>query len=205
MEYLPKEILEPALQLYLKYGIKSITMDDVAKELGISKKTLYQQVEGKDELVKYAVRYFTEVEKLAIGKLQTTCTNAIEEIFAIGDFLSKYLINLNPVVLYDLKKYYPEAWKIFQEHKKNYVVSILIKNMQSGRKEGLYRADFDLEIIAYAYISKIEVMMDSELAPLENFNFPHIIKELQQYHIRGIASEKGLAYLKAASNGNKRK
>jgi TetR/AcrR family transcriptional regulator, cholesterol catabolism regulator len=190
-----QNILLKVRELYLKYGIKSITMDDVARELGISKKTIYQYVTDKDDLVGKFVGHEIELRQEEICNCFKTGFNAIEELFEISIFMNKLIRNQNPATEHDLKKYYPHHYqkmvKIRREGTFNYIYQNLIK----GKAEGLYRDDIDEEIISKLYISRVESIHLNDLFTVEEFTSLKLFIELLNYHIRGIATEKGIIVL----------
>jgi len=190
-----KNILEKVRCLYLKYGIKSITMDDVARELGISKKTLYQYVVDKTDLV-------TKVLDIELLKREGDFDisyykgdNAIEEMITVNDHVIKMLKEYNPSTAYDLKKYYPELYRKFYEarHKKMY--EWILNNLKRGKEENLYRQDINEEIIAKLYVYRNEVIIENDQFDLNEYTSPKFFIEVLIYHIRGIATEMGIEIL----------
>ena len=121
--------------------------------------------------------------------------NAIDELLAINEKVSEKLQSLQPAVMYDMKKHYPEAWALMENHKKCFVSDIVIKNINTGIQQGLYRENVNPEIVARIYITMIDKIFDAETFPSHQYTFATIHKEIARYHIRGIASEKGVKYL----------
>lgn len=190
-----KEIIESTLQLFMKLGIKSVTMDDVARHLGISKKTLYKLVEDKNDLVRKSLSFGCDIETIEIDKICNLSLNAIDESFEISNYVFKHIRSIHPSIVFDLQKYHPEAWKEFRENKKSQINQCYMNNIAKGIKEGLYRNDINGEIVTKFYTSRFEVMFDQELFPPDKFDPAETYLEIFRYHIRGIASEKGLEYL----------
>ena len=195
MEKNEKEIIESTLLLFMKLGIKSVTMDDVARNLGISKKTLYKYVEDKNDLVRKSLGYSSEMENTEICQLCDIEQNAIDEIFEISNYVFAHIRSVHPSIIFDLQKYHPEAWKEFSVAKTEKINQCYMDNIAKGIKEGLYRDDVNAEIITKFYASRFEVMFDQELFPSDKFEPAETYLEIFRYHIRGIASEKGLKYL----------
>jgi TetR/AcrR family transcriptional regulator, cholesterol catabolism regulator len=195
MEKSTNEILEKVSLLYQKYGIKSVTMDDVARELGVSKKTLYQNFSDKDDLVKKVIQLYISQQNVQFREITSLKLNAVDTLFAISRHVSQFLGGLNPSLTYDIKKYYPDAWNMLMEHKREHIFNNVISNIRQGIKEGYYRTDLNSEIVARLYVSRIEASMDQEMFPGSEFSPPMILKEIFSYHIRGIASKKGIEYL----------
>ena len=182
-------------ELYMKYGIKSITMDDVASELGISKKTLYQFVTDKDDLVGKFIDNEIALRQEEICKCFGIGFNAIEELFEISIFMNKLMHDQNPTTEYDLKKYYPQHYQKTVKARREGIYNYILLNLKKGIKEGLYRKDMNKEIIAKLYLSRSENTNLNELFTVEEFTSIKLFMELLTYHVRGIATEKGIIVL----------
>ncbi|MCX6326791.1 MAG: TetR/AcrR family transcriptional regulator [Bacteroidia bacterium] len=189
------KILIKTRELYMKYGIKSITMDDVARELSISKKTLYQFVADKDDLVgKFCENEIAQRQEELFNCFQIGF-NAIEEIFQISVFMHKLMRDQNPATDYDLKKYYPHHYQRIVETRRERMYNYILLNLKNGKKEGLYREDMDEIIIAKLYLSRTENVHFNELFSVEEFTSFKLFTELITYHVRGIATGKGITIL----------
>ncbi len=185
-----QHILETARKLFERYGIKSISMDDIAKELGISKKTLYQQVEGKQDLISQTVMLSMNEEEDLLEKISKNAENAIEEMRGIANYVLDFLNNLNPRLIFDLQKFYPESWSLIEEGHFRFIKKIITDNINRGKQEGLYRDEINTAIIADLYVSNskhfiIESMMKLDYPPADVFT------EMILYHLHGIMSDKG--------------
>ena len=200
-----KIILGKVRQLYMKYGIKSITMDDVARDLGISKKTLYQYVTDKDDLVGKFIDSEIEVRQEEICKCFRIGFNAIEELIEISVFMNKMMRDQNPATEHDLKKYYPQHYQKIEKTRREGIYKYIILNLKKGMKEGLYRNDINEEIIAKLYLSRSESIHINDLFTVEEFTSNKLFTELLAYHVRAIATEKGIIVLeeKIRALGNK--
>jgi AcrR family transcriptional regulator len=190
-----KNILMKVRERYMKYGIKSITMDDLANDLGISKKTLYQYVTDKDDLVGKFIENEIELRKEEICRCFKTGFNAIEELFEISLFMNKLIRDQNPATEHDLKKYYPHHYEKSVKARRDGVYNYILMNLKKGKKEGLYREDLNDEIIAKLYLSRSESIHLNDLFTVEEFTSLKLFVELLTYHIRGIASDKGITVL----------
>jgi AcrR family transcriptional regulator len=190
-----KNILIKVRELYRKFGIKSITMDDVARELGISKKTLYQFVTDKDDLVGKFIDYEIAVRQEEICKCFKIGYNAIEELFEISIFMNKLMRDQSPATEHDLKKYYPQHYEKAVKARRERMYDYILLNLKKGKKEGLYRDEMNEEIIAKLYLSRSENIHFNELFTVEEFTSSRLFRELLSYHVRGIASSKGITVL----------
>ena len=196
-----KNIMSKVRDLYKNYGIKSITMDDVARELGMSKKTLYQYVNDKEDLVDKFVESEISTRQEEICKCFKTGYNAIEELFEISVFMNRMMRERNPATEYDLKKYYPAQYQKIVKARREGTYSYLMLNLRKGKKEGLYRADMDEEVIAKLYLSRSENVHFGEIFTVSEFTSSQLFIELLKYHIRGIATEKGIIELENKIKG----
>lgn len=188
-------ILAEAGKVFMRLGIRSVNMDDIAQHLRISKKTLYQYVKDKNELVLKAVRGITDHHRSCILGICAQSYNAIDESFEITRFVATQVGQIHPSVHFDLQKYHPEAWDLLQSTERADIYKCIAENLRKGIKEGLYREDLDIDVIARIYISRFDVTFDGELFPSGKYRFEDVIWEMFRYHIRGIASDKGVKYL----------
>lgn len=194
MEKLNDILLKVAV-LFRKYGIKSITMDDIAREAGISKKTLYQYVTEKTELLNKVMESEMGRTKECFETVRAGGKNAIDELFLVNRFMVEMMKRYSPSFEYDLKKYYPEAHnKVLMARRKGMYDSVLA-NLIRGKEEGLYRAELNEEIITKLQISRLENMYTDVMFSINDYSTESIFKELFIYHLRGIANEKGIKYL----------
>lgn len=197
-----QQIMERVKDMFLTYGIKSISMDDISRDLGISKKTLYLYVTNKDDLVKKTMENHLENEKEALSAIVENSTHAIEEMFTIADYIRQHIRSMNHSVLYDLQKYYPASWQLYIDYKNNFVYNIIYNNIKNGIQDGLYRDDFNIDIITKIYNTRMETLIDQSIFPQSQYGLIEVHKELLHYHLRGIVSQKGLAYLEHQNDDN---
>jgi len=195
MEQKCQEMLEQVTRLFMQYGIRSLTMDDIARHLGISKKTLYQCFEDKAEMVELSMISHAEREAALVERIHSEAPNAIEEMFLIVQQVGQQLNDVHPSILFDLAKYYPKADRIFKDFKQKTIRSVIERNMRDGMAQGLYRDNLNPRIISGMYVGRIDVFFDRELFPPSETNPMQVYIETMRYHIRGIASEQGIAYL----------
>ena len=188
--------LERVEALFFRYGIKSLTMDDVAGELGISKKTLYQMVESKDDLVMKVLQHHTSREKSQCLNMASEASNAIEEILIVLDSNSQEMAQMKTNVINDLQKYHREGWLLIRNFHFDFVYKIIRENMMRGRKEGLYRENFDIDILAKLHLATAFNLFDEQIFPDGSTPRNVLFKEYMLHFLHGIISPKGLTYLK---------
>lgn len=190
-----EQILKQAEALFMKFGFKSITMDDVARELGVSKKTLYQYFSDKNDLVDQCVTaHLTEMEdccKSAHNKNQ----NAVEKMVEITQMLSESIRQVNPSAMFDLKKYFKPSWDKLDTHRRSFVHEYTVANIKQGKKEGIYHQDIDANHISLIYIHLINLLTDPDNFP-NNLDYSQMHIELVSYHMRSVCNQKGLEILK---------
>lgn len=184
-------ILEESEKLFFRYGVRRVTMDDVAKALGMSKKTLYQYYSDKDELVAEATRAHLERERIEFDDIFRNSENAIKSLFSISQCMRKSLSEINPTVLFDLKRYYPKSWEYWTEFKDQFIFKSVIENLKEGIKEGYFRPELNAEILANLRVMEIQILFDRESFPSEKFNFIEVQIQLFDHFVYGIATEKG--------------
>ena len=189
-------ILRKAEMLFMRLGLKSISMDDVARELGISKKTLYQFFQSKEDLVLQTIQRHQCTEAEDIKRICEASTDALKEMLDIARHVLVQFQQMSPSTVFDLKKYYPEAWRIVEQVQREHVYGILKANMERGIREGLYRNDFDTNIMARLYVGSVRWLLDEELFPHAQFHWAQLYREFIHYHLRGIVSQEGLKKLK---------
>lgn len=197
-----KKIIQQVSQLYLKYGIKSVTMDDVARELGVSKKTLYEHFNDKEDLVKKFILYSIENIEMRFNDANSKKFNAIDTLIEISKMITSFLGEFNPSISYDLQKYYPSIWKTIIDYKRDRVFENVKENLLQGKQEGLYRNDIIPDIISKIYVSRIEASMDFDYKAAGNISPSILYMELMKYHVFGIASAKGAEYFVKIINKN---
>jgi AcrR family transcriptional regulator len=188
-------ILQRVRSLYRKYGIKSVTMDDVSRELGISKKTLYQYVQDKDELVHKVVDLELSSQYHHLIESCKENLNAIEEIAEISYCINYMLKEFSAVTEHDLRKYYPDLYIRLRDVRRERILKFIQDNLVKGKNEGLYREDLNIEILSKLSLSHIDSMFESEIITITEFLNPKFFLEYFSYHLRGIVNAKGLRIL----------
>lgn len=190
-----KHILTKVRDLYTRYGIKSVTMDDVSRELGISKKTLYQHVVDKNELVTKVVDMLIEETANSLDCAFSKDLNAIDQLFEVHKHVAIKLREYSPVSDYDLRKYYPDEFRKLSLIRKEKMYQYMLENLKKGKEEGLYREDLSEEIIAKIHVTRMQNTFESDMLTSEEKTSLKVFYEFFIYHIRGIASEKGIKLL----------
>lgn len=192
-----EKLLQKSRELFMKFGIKNLTMDDIARELCISKKTIYQSVDNKAELVEKVIQNYLEEENADLDAIYAKANNAIDEIIAIIDYFIQRMREFNSTAMYDMKKHYPEAWNLYNNYRFNNALKRIVENLQRGVEDGTYRTDMNVDAIGRIYLGGIDNLFNPEFFPVPKYNFLDIYKEYLNYHLRGIVTPQGLKILEA--------
>lgn len=182
-------------ELFLRYGVKNLTMDDIARELGMSKKTIYQYVQNKSDLVKKVMQSHLDKELAFIEEVGKNAQNAIEENVRMLTYMSKELQTFNSSVFFELQKYYPESYALFNEYREKVSLPHILRNLERGISEGFYRDDLNPEIVARIYVYALDILIDQQRFPSKKYHFYNLYKEFVNYHLSGILTAKGTKYL----------
>lgn len=190
------DIIERSSLIFLKYGIKSVTMDELASQLGMSKKTIYKYFEDKNELINTIIERSLNFEEKMCFKIQGKSENALEALIEISRMVIQRLNNVNPTIFFDLQKHHNEAWQTLEKHKWNFVLDAVRNNFNRGIEEKLYRDDLNVEIISRLYVSTIDTILNTEVYDWPNFQFQELFKEIMRFQFHGLVNENGRNYLK---------
>ncbi len=186
-----ERILKSATKLFYRYGIRSVTMDDIAKELGISKKTIYQHYNDKDQIVNDVIDFDIHCAHSDTNTLKTVSENPVDEMLKGVTMIRESFALVKHVLINDLKKYYPAAWEKMKKHKNQFFILEIERNLREGREQGLYRSDIDVEILARLRLQEIELGLDEDVFPADRFQIINIQMQFLHHFLRGILSEKG--------------
>ena len=184
-------------ELFMRLGIKSLTMDDVARELGISKKTLYQFVESKDDLVKKAIELHLKEECGRSEHMMQTATDAIDELLLVIRANVDEMRKMKANIVFELQKYHRDAWDMIQEYQRGYMFNIVKDNLERGIREGLYREDLDVDITAKLHLVQSFAIFDETWFPKPPYSGDVLFREAMMLYLQSILSEKGRQALKA--------
>ena len=189
----PKErILVKTQELVNRYGIRSVSMDDIAAELGMSKKTLYQYYADKDELVNSVFEIQLNTNRNWCLECSKNGENAIHEVFLSYDMIRELLTSMNPSVIFDMQKYHPSAYKKFLEFKNGFLYKIIKSNLEKGIREELYREDIDTEVLTRFRLYSVLLSFNLEVFPLGKSNPDYIEQQLIEHFLYGLATPKGV-------------
>ncbi len=180
-----------AHDLFMQYGIRSVSMDDIASNLGMSKKTIYLHFVDKDALVKEVIVSILEANKCHCHADVLASKNAVHEIFLAIDFMMEMFSKMNPAIIFEMRKYHPEAFTQYLAFKNEYIYSIIETNILRGIAEGLYRDDLKVEVIARFRVASMMLSFNPEFHSTVKYDISTIEEELIVYFLFGMVSPKG--------------
>ena len=186
-----ERILVKTHELINRYGIRSVSMDDIAASLGMSKKTLYQYYTDKDELVSAVFSLVMDDNRRQCLIDKQEAENAIHEVFLAYDMVQEMFANMSPSILYDMEKYHPACFKKFQEYKNGFLYSMIQHNIERGMREELYRPDIDVDVIVRYRLYSIMLGFNPDVFPNQRASLVHIEQQLLDHFLWGLATPKG--------------
>lgn len=186
-----ERILEKANELFMQFGIRSVSMDDIANGLGMSKKTLYQHFADKDSLVGAVVDLHIAGMETDCGQCKLQATDAVHEIFNTMELLMHEFSNMNPMVLYDLEKFHFKAYQRFRAHQDSYLKGIVHENLEWGIRDGIYRPDIHVDIMAKFRMESMMLPFNMALFPPGRYNLAETTNILLEHFLYGVATPKG--------------
>lgn len=189
------QIIEQASSLFLEYGFKSVTMDDLSERLGISKKTIYEHFDTKTQLVKETTDHIFENVSCIIDELCAQNLDPIAETLAIKDQVMKHLKNEKSSPQFQLQKYYPAISQSLKQKQWDKMYKCYRDNLKRGVEQGFYREGIDVECIFRFYYNGMNVVKDQKVFPHQKFSSTHVKHQYLEYHLRGIVTAKGLKRL----------
>lgn len=195
-----ERIIEQAKNLFLKLGIRSVSMDDICSHLAISKKTLYQHVADKDELVDMVLQGQISAMQAETMECCLQSENAIQEVIKTMEMLVKHFTSMNPVVLFDLQKFHLSAFNKFKDHKYQFTLEMISNNLKRGITEGLYRADINVDILSRFRLESLEIAFNVEVYPTNRYNLVEVSIAIIENFLYGVATEKGFALIEQYKN-----
>ena len=188
---LKSRILKGAEELFLRYGIRSITMDDIARHLGISKKTVYRSFSDKDDIVHTLLKEKLKGDEKDFEHIVNVSSNVIEEVLNMMKHMAKVFSRVNPNVFYDLQKYYPASWKLFKEFKENCILRIVEKALTKGVKQKYIRSDINIKILARMRMEQIDMGFNPVVFPPDKFKMADVQVAMLDHFLYGICTLKG--------------
>lgn len=192
---LKQRIIKESRCLFSRFGIKCISMDDISQKLGISKKTLYQEVTDKNELVNEVVADILNSERVELEEMFKSSEGAIDEMIKITQHVIQLLSSINPATLLDLQRHHPALYDKIKKYQYDFIYKVIRNNLEKGMTEGIYRDDLNADVVAKLYLTKAMTIADETVFPTDKYNKTTIFVEHVIYHLKGVISEKGTKFL----------
>lgn len=185
-------ITEKAKELFMRYGIKSITMDEIATQMGISKKTIYQHFVDKDALVLEVFMQVMQQNKTDIIKSKQVSENAVHEQFLCSDVVSEMFAHMNPMLLFDMQRFHPAVHQQFEQYKKEFVIKFIRDNIERGIQEEVYRPDIDVHLISWLMLESNFICMHQPEIRDNITNLAKVEKQLTDFFLHALSTTKGI-------------
>ena len=193
-------ILKKASELFIKYGFKNVTMDEIANDLGISKKTIYANYENKSELVEAVVRYLFNEIRIIIDEIKSLNLNPIEESFKTYSTVSQLLQDEKISIEFQLKKYFPDVYERINCTKSEILQNTIINNLIRGVNEGLYRPAIDVDFTSKYFLTTVSSYKNYDFFEMDEIDIMSGMKQILELYFRSIVTEKGLNILEQLLN-----
>lgn len=184
-------ILQGAQELFFKYGIKSITMDDIAKHLAISKKTIYKYYADKNEVVEAMTRQLMKKNEKEFQAIADGSKNVVEEVFTMMDHMGNLFSQMNSNLFYDMQKYHPNSWKLFKDFKEDCIERMMEESVKRGIDQGLVRSDINTKIMARLRMEQVEMGFNPNAFSPTKFKIIDVQLALLDHFLHGICTLKG--------------
>jgi TetR/AcrR family transcriptional regulator, cholesterol catabolism regulator len=186
-----ERILTGAFEMFSRFGIKSVTMDDIAKHLGMSKKTIYQFFRDKDEVIHTLIEKQFQIDCAEFEAISSTAPNVVEEVFAHMKKLHRMFTNANPNMFYDLRKHHPRSWDLVTKFRSEVVLGMVDRALEKGKKDGLVRQDCNTKILSRLRIEEIEMGFNPAIFPPDQYAILDIQIAMVEHFLYGICTLKG--------------
>lgn len=190
-----QEIIEKAAQIFLRHGIKAVTMSELARELGISKKTIYAYFEDKNDLIKQIVEDKIGENRESCEAVKEDSKTAIDSLMRISEFAVKLLTDIHSSVFYDLQKYHQDAWQVIDQHRNEFVRNQVKKNVERGQDEGIYLSHLNPKTTASIYLSIINGVMGADVFEVSPSHYGELLEEIIYFQLRSVVNDEGRALL----------
>jgi len=188
------ELMDKIVAMFFEFGIRNLNMDDISRNLGISKKTLYQYVKSKEDLIEKLFYYDEMKWDIEMSKLKIDEMNAIEILLQVSLRVFEEMGQLDPKLKFELKKYYEPIFQQFMVRKQNHIFSQISRNIEKGIAEGIYRSDINVELVAGLYVRNLVMMHNNDFCIDAKITFEEVFQVMFENHIRAISTPEGIAY-----------
>lgn len=189
-----ERVIKTAANLFVRHGIKAITMDYIAGQMGMSKRTLYENFKDKDSLLLSCIQYLDEEGKKEVEEIRKKSTNSIEFFLLVYQSELQKLRLANQNFFSDLKKYHPSVSAYYEADKEKSKENFILL-LERGIYEGYIREDLNMEIITFLLGAQLEMLIKSDSIDLNKYSFMEVFETIVMNFVRGIATSKGVAFI----------
>jgi len=188
--------------MFTRLGVRNVTMDDIARQVGISKKTIYQDFQDKKDLVNSAFKRMLDQDHEHLESILDGEDGVIENLVYTSKAMRERLTNMNPMVILEIQKYFPQTWTIFQDFKENVIRKDIVNVLEKGKKLGYFRPEIDSDILSRVRVNQINSVFESREFMKGDKNIAEIQLEMLDHFLHGIFTEKGRKAYKNQKENN---
>ncbi|RPA67813.1 TetR/AcrR family transcriptional regulator [Cyclobacteriaceae bacterium YHN15] len=190
------KIIEIAKDQFMRFGVRSVTMDDIARQAGVSKKTIYHEFADKNQLVYDTFSSALEEDIIRMEDLPKIKDGIIEHLVGLTHFIRKRFADMNPLVMNEIQRYFPQCWRLFEDFKHGHILKEITELLEKGKEEGFFRPEINTEIIALMRLEQMMVIFDPIKFPPSKYNQVELQLQIFEHFLHGIFTDKGReAYL----------
>jgi AcrR family transcriptional regulator len=191
-----EKIIETAKEQFMRFGVRSVTMDDIARQAGVSKKTIYHEFADKNQLVYDTFSAALEEDILSMEDLPKIKDGIIEHLVGLTQFIRKRFADMNPLVMNEIQRYFPQCWRLFEDFKHEHILKEITELLNKGKEEGFFRPEIHTEIIALMRLEQMMIIFDPIKFPPSKYNQVELQLQIFEHFLYGIFTDKGRnAYL----------
>lgn len=180
-----------ATEHFSRFGVRTVTMEDIARQIGVSKKTIYQEFEDKKDLVMAVFTQILELDRQKLTLILESEDGVIEHLVNTSRMMRERLSSINPLVIFEIQKYFPEAWKMFEDFKETVILIDIVNMLERGKALGYFRPEIDSQILAKVRIKQITEAFDPGNFSRPDYNFVEEQVVLMDHFLHGIFTDKG--------------
>lgn len=195
-----ERIVGSVTDLIYRFGVKSITMDDVARHLAVSKKTLYRYFADKNDMVFQCCMHDLEKRKAAFATIQSKAVDSVQELVLMMEHMQTMLSSINPNLLFDVRKYHLQAWQCYVDFKEQFMMQSISNNLMRGMEAGIYREDLNVRILARLRLEEVEMGFNPDVYPSNKFHLKDVQMGLFDHFLHGITTPKGQKLIQRYKN-----
>ncbi len=189
-------IMSTAFELFVRYGVRSVTMDQISGELGISKRTLYETFKDKNELLREGLEYFSNIKRKEAREMIKNSDNVIETMYLLARKGEEMKQQINPLFFEDIRKYHPGVNALLTDKGRYRDYSLSLDLLKKGIKDGLFKSDLDIKLVNNFFHEVMNVVMNEKIFPKERYSHEDLFRNIIMPYLTGISTEKGMKQIR---------